>query len=406
MFDYVTAAHNARPNKLIDSSGLSWSNGSVPDQIKVFSGDFQVKYEVQKQGIIPIYHWLCITYTVLCYFIWNDDPMFFFPVYFSVTLMNHSPLLQTTEHRPSLCFRSGTCHQLPLVDSVRTAAGPIPDEDDDRGRLGHGSDHAAHTDNTQEGEEGLLTAWTGTLSWQSHCIFAGAGYTRTAGQVLTRKQETRAKWPLWTRYVSAQYLLWAPSSGLLAVMIHIVSVGCNVTTHRLGAASEARWEVGHSIRTTHGAHRRCVTVTVTNARWLRLLPGLQRPMREVKVQVRGHTAWIVCVQFTSSKNHHKDDFCFCIIFVSLSIYSRSSLLLVAVGNRNSGNRSSVTAQEEKTDVAGGGHQVDQHGHADSAQSRQVQLLNQEPPEEDTQAGTGDGGHTWGEKQKQNEMGAA
>lgn len=39
----------------------------------------------------------------------------------------------------------------------------LPNKDDDRGRLGHGSNHAAHTDNTQEGEEGLLAAWTGTL---------------------------------------------------------------------------------------------------------------------------------------------------------------------------------------------------------------------------------------------------
>lgn len=41
----------------------------------------------------------------------------------------------------------------------------LPDKDDDGGRLGHGSDHAAHTDDTQEGEEGLLTAWTGALPW-------------------------------------------------------------------------------------------------------------------------------------------------------------------------------------------------------------------------------------------------
>lgn len=43
-------------------------------------------------------------------------------------------------------------------------------------------------------------------------------------------------------------------------------------------------------------------------------------------------------------------------------------LLVAVGDRHPGNRSGVTAQEEERDVAGGGHQVDQHGHADGAQS--------------------------------------
>lgn len=69
----------------------------------------------------------------------------------------------------------------------------LPDEDDDGGRLGHGSDHAAHTDNTQEGEEGLLTAWTGTLPRERHGVLTGAGYTGTAGQVLTRRQETRWK---------------------------------------------------------------------------------------------------------------------------------------------------------------------------------------------------------------------
>jgi len=70
-------------------------------------------------------------------------------------------------------------------------------------------------------------------------------------------------------------------------------------------------------------------------------------------------------------------------------------LLVAVGYSNPGDRSGVTAQEEEGDVAGGGHQVDHHGHADGAQSGQVQLLHQQPPEEDTQTGTGDGCHTWG-----------
>lgn len=48
--------------------------------------------------------------------------------------------------------------------------------------------------------------------------------------------------------------------------------------------------------------------------------------------------------------------------------SRLPCLLVAVGDRNPGDRSCVTAQEEKRDVAGSGHQVDQHGHADGAQS--------------------------------------
>lgn len=62
--------------------------------------------------------------------------------------------------------------------------GYSPDEDDDGGGLGHGSDHAAHADHTQEGEEGLLAAWTGALSWQSHSLLAVAGDTRAAAQVL------------------------------------------------------------------------------------------------------------------------------------------------------------------------------------------------------------------------------
>lgn len=67
-------------------------------------------------------------------------------------------------------------------------------------------------------------------------------------------------------------------------------------------------------------------------------------------------------------------------------------LLITVGNRDSRYRSGVAAQEEERHVAGSGHQVDQHGHADSTQSWQVQLLHQQPPEEDTQTGTGDGCH--------------
>lgn len=39
----------------------------------------------------------------------------------------------------------------------------IPDEDDDRGSLGHGSDQAAHTHHTQEDEEGFLAAGHRTL---------------------------------------------------------------------------------------------------------------------------------------------------------------------------------------------------------------------------------------------------
>lgn len=84
--------------------------------------------------------------------------------------------------------------------------------------------------------------------------------------------------------------------------------------------------------------------------------------------------------------------------------SRFPFLLVAVGDRHPGNRSGVTAQEEERDVAGGGHQVDQHGHADGAQSWQVQLLHQQPPEENTETGTGDGRHPWGEKTRVSSVG--
>lgn len=63
----------------------------------------------------------------------------------------------------------------------------VPDEDDDRGGLSHGPDHAAHTDHTQEGEEGPLAAGAGTLSRQSHRLLAAAGYAGAAGQVLKRR---------------------------------------------------------------------------------------------------------------------------------------------------------------------------------------------------------------------------
>lgn len=67
-------------------------------------------------------------------------------------------------------------------------------------------------------------------------------------------------------------------------------------------------------------------------------------------------------------------------------------LLVTVGDRDACYGSGVTAQEEEGDVASGGHQVDQHGHADGAQSWQVELLHQQAPEEDSQTGAGDGCH--------------
>lgn len=70
-------------------------------------------------------------------------------------------------------------------------------------------------------------------------------------------------------------------------------------------------------------------------------------------------------------------------------------LLIAVVDSDSCYRSGITAQEKKGHVTRCGHQVDQHGHANSTQSGQVQLLYQQPSKEDTQAGTGDGCHTWG-----------
>lgn len=60
----------------------------------------------------------------------------------------------------------------------------LPDEDDDGGRLSHGADHTAGTDDTEEGEEGLLAAWTGTLPWDSCGHLAVTGYTCTPCQIL------------------------------------------------------------------------------------------------------------------------------------------------------------------------------------------------------------------------------
>lgn len=47
---------------------------------------------------------------------------------------------------------------------THTRAG-VPDEDDNGGSLGHGSDQTAGTYDTQEDKENLLAAWHGTLSW-------------------------------------------------------------------------------------------------------------------------------------------------------------------------------------------------------------------------------------------------
>lgn len=83
----------------------------------------------------------------------------------------------------SICFSSLSC--APPCGQQRFHS---PDEDDDGGRLGHGSNHAAHTDDTQKGEEGLLTSWAGTLPWESHSIFAAARDARAASQVLKTQE--------------------------------------------------------------------------------------------------------------------------------------------------------------------------------------------------------------------------
>lgn len=75
-----------------------------------------------------------------------------------------------------------------------------------------------------------------------------------------------------------------------------------------------------------------------------------------------------------------------------TIYS-GSLLPVGVCDRHSCDLSGVTAQEQEGDVAGGGDQVDQHGHADGSQRRQVQLLHQQAAHEDPQACAWNSCHT-------------
>lgn len=146
-----------------------------------------------------------------------------------------------------------------------TAAFPhSPDEDDDRGRLSHSPNHAAHTDDTQEGEEGLLAAWAGTLPWESHGVLAAAGHARAASQVL----EPHRKVVISSRSVSGS---------------ERVSI-CAFWTHCFGAASEAGRQVGDSVGAAHGTHGRRLTVTVADAHGLRLLPGLQCPTDGDKAQ--------------------------------------------------------------------------------------------------------------------------
>lgn len=103
--------------------------------------------------------------------------------------------------------------------------------------------------------------------------------------------------------------------------------------------------------------------------------------------------WFVCIQ-PRDQSYHTPNVLLCGHYWTDS-FDRVWMflfLLITVGNRDSRYRSGVAAQEEERHVASSGHQVDQHGHADSTQSWQVQLLHQQPPEEDTQTGTGDGCH--------------
>lgn len=67
-------------------------------------------------------------------------------------------------------------------------------------------------------------------------------------------------------------------------------------------------------------------------------------------------------------------------------------ILVAIGDGHPSDRSCVTAQEEEGHVTGTGDQVDQHGHSNRSQSRQVQLLHQQTSQEYSQTGTRDGRH--------------
>lgn len=76
-----------------------------------------------------------------------------------------------------------------------------------------------------------------------------------------------------------------------------------------------------------------------------------------------------------------------------AIYS-GSLLPVGVWHRHACDGTGVAAQKQEGDVAGSGDQVDQHGHADGSQRRQVELLHQQATHEDPQTCTRNGCHTF------------
>lgn len=59
-----------------------------------------------------------------------------------------------------------------------------PDEDDDRGRLRHGSHQAAEAEDAQEDEENLLAALHGTLPGDGRGQLSVGRHARAAAQVL------------------------------------------------------------------------------------------------------------------------------------------------------------------------------------------------------------------------------
>lgn len=63
---------------------------------------------------------------------------------------------------------------------------------------------------------------------------------------------------------------------------------------------------------------------------------------------------------------------------------------VCVRHADARHRARVASQEQEGDVAHGGDQVDQHGHADGSQRRQLELLHQQAAHEDAQTRTRNG----------------
>lgn len=80
------------------------------------------------------------------------------------------------------------------VKCTHTRARPdVPDEDDDRGRLRHGSDQAAGADDAQEDEENLLAALHGTLARDGRGQLTVGRHARAAAQVLQGGERARAR---------------------------------------------------------------------------------------------------------------------------------------------------------------------------------------------------------------------